>query len=132
MKENKLRNIIREEIEKVLTVEITMEKVRDGKTGQPLTKPEITKEEVFLPSFLTQVLSFQEGALRGLQEDNNKRDNKIEKIYDGFPYLIQCLEGIVNEVKQLKDNRRKLLDESCVWASFIMEIRDIFRNRSNL
>ena len=111
MKEDRLRSIVREVIKEALTVEITMEKVRDEKTGQPLSKPEIIKEEVFLPSFLTQVLSFQEGALRGLQEDGNKKDNKIDRIYESFPILIDYLGGLTAELGKLKKQEGRLIDE---------------------
>jgi len=102
MREKKLRGLIKEVMIEALTVEIDMEVVRDTETGKPLKHPKIVKEEVFLPSFLTQVLSFQEGALRGMQEDANKESNKIAKIYDSFPYLIECLEGINRSLPKLE------------------------------
>ena len=46
---NKIREIIREELKEAFTIEMTMEKKRDEKTGQPLAVPEIKKIKVWLP-----------------------------------------------------------------------------------
>jgi len=102
MKEKRLKELIRESVIEALTVEVDMEIVRDAETGKPLKHPKITKETVFLPSFMTQVLSFQEGALRGMQEDANKESNKIAKIYDSFPFLIECLTSVNKSLLELE------------------------------
>jgi len=112
MKEKRLKELIRESITEALTVEIDMEIVRDKETGQPLKHPKRIKEEVFLPSFLTQVLSFQEGALRGMQADVNKENNKIVKIYESFPLLIDCIQTINNGLKEIgQPKKEKVIDK---------------------
>ena len=105
MREKRLKELIKESVTEALTIEIEMEQVRDQESGQPLKHPKFTKETVFLPSFLAQVLSFQEGAMRGLQTDVSKENNKIVKIYNSFPLLIDCMQGIDMGLKKLKNTK---------------------------
>lgn len=71
--EEKLKNLIKEAVNEALTVEVTMEKVRDEKTGLPLKHKEIKTEQVFLPSFFCQLLPFYEASNRGMQETVDKK-----------------------------------------------------------
>ena len=73
MNEKKLKKMIQEAVEEALTVEITLEKRRDEKTGLPLKHPEIKTEQVFLPSFFCQLLPFYEASNRGMQETVDKK-----------------------------------------------------------
>ena len=66
--EDKLKKFIQEAVIEALTVEVDWEKTRDEKTGLPLKHPERRKEKIFLPAFITQLLPYHEGALRGVQE----------------------------------------------------------------
>jgi len=75
LSEKKLRQIVRDEVIKALTVEITWEKRRSEETGQPLAAPELRKEKVFLPAFWVQELYHQEAAFRGLQSDVHKNNS---------------------------------------------------------
>lgn len=119
IKEETLTKLIQEAVVKALTVEMTLEKVRDDKTGQPLATKELIKEEVFLPSFLAQILSQNEGATRGLQEQicmqSNKINNLDEKVKTVGNIMIQtenslrCLATITDDIKQLNDNPNKKL-----------------------
>jgi len=87
-----IRKAVREE----LTVEMTWEKLRDEKSGQPLAKPELLNEKVFLPSFFVQQLGFQEGAFRGMQSDLNKSVNQSLITKTG----IDSLAAILIEMEQ--------------------------------
>jgi uncharacterized coiled-coil protein SlyX len=121
MKDEKLKTIIQEAVINALTVEITLEKRRDEKTGVPLAVPKIQKEKVFLPSFLVQQISFQEGAFRGLQEDVNKKNNAIDKLADkldvvgktllGMESSAKRLAGFTDALRLLQSNDVRILDE---------------------
>jgi hypothetical protein len=63
-----IRQAIREEVKRALTVKVRFEKRRDLKTGQPLAVPEIEVKDVFLPEHWVEFLPFYEGAIRGSQE----------------------------------------------------------------
>jgi hypothetical protein len=64
-----IRQIVAAAVAEALTVEWTVERRRDERTGQPLAVPETRRERVFLPSAIVQLLPYHEGALRGLQQD---------------------------------------------------------------
>lgn len=78
-----------------------LEKVRDDKTGQPLARPEIIKEKVYLPSVFVQLLPFYEGAQRGLQEQVSKEFSKLDQINNGMNAMAQVLIGAEQSLKCL-------------------------------
>lgn len=94
-----------------LTVEWTMEKTRDEKTGQPLAKPELKKENIFIPSAILQMLPYHEGALRGMQEDVNKNNNKINDLDEKIKFIGNILIQTENSLKclaSISDNIKKV------------------------
>lgn len=85
--EDKLKKWIQDAVIEALTVEIDWEKTKDEKTGLPLKHPERRREKVFLPAFITQLLPYHEGSLRGMQETVDREvknsiafANKVEAI----------------------------------------------------
>lgn len=115
-----IKDSIKEAVIEALTVEMTIEKVRDEKTGQPLAVKQVKTEKTFLPSFLAQILPYYEGALRGMQKDVEKNNNKIigvdEKIQAVGDILIQtenslkALAALSDHIKQLGFNEPKQID----------------------
>jgi hypothetical protein len=101
MNERKLKALISEAVEEALTVEITWEKRHDENTGVPLAAPELRKEKIFLPAFLTQHLKFQEGAFRGLQEDVSKKNNEISELTKKVNAIGNVLIGMESSAKRL-------------------------------
>jgi hypothetical protein len=110
--EQKLSELVEEAVKKALTAEITLEKVRDEKTGQPLAVPEKITEQVFLPAFLAQTLKFNEGALRGVQEQTCKQSAKIDEFEHRMQVIgdiliqaensLKCLAALSDNIKQLE------------------------------
>lgn len=106
-----IKNTIKDAVTEALTVEWELEKVRDEKTGQPLARTEKIKEKVFIPSVFIQLLSFYEGAVRGMQEDVNKHTSKIDDMDEKIKILgqimfetensLKCLAAISDRIKQL-------------------------------
>jgi hypothetical protein len=110
--EKKLTKLIEQAVTNALTVEMTMEKVRDEKTGQPLAKKELIKEKVFLPSFLVQVLSQNEGAFRGLQEQTCKQSGKVDDLktkVDAIGNVLLQTENSLKELAGLSDNVKQVM-----------------------
>ena len=96
-----LKEQIKDAVTEALTVEMTWEKHRDEKTGQPLAKPELKNEKVFLPSVFVQLLPFYEGAVRGLQKDVEKNINRMSKMYEKVDTIGQLVVQNANTVKSL-------------------------------
>ncbi len=90
---------IREAVIGALTVEWTVEKVKDDKTGQPLAVAEKKTEEVFIPSMILQMLPYHEGALRGMQQDLNKNNNKINDMDNKLSSVGNILIQTENSLK---------------------------------
>ena len=78
MTRDELKSIIREAVNEALTVDITIEKVRDERTGQPLAVQERKIERVFIPALIAQMLPYQEGALRGFQQDLTRTKKALD------------------------------------------------------
>jgi len=118
---------IREAVIGALTVEWTVEKVRDEKTGQPLAVTEKKTEEVFIPSVFLQMLPYHEGALRGMQEDLNKNNNKINdmdnKLSSVGNILIQT-ENSLRCIAAMSDHIKSLGFEPTEEIQLIEEIED--------
>ena len=96
-----IRDTIKEVVVEALTVEWTIEKVRDDKTGQPLAVPEKITEEVFIPSVFLQLLPFYEASNRGLQEDINKTNNKINDMEEKISAVGNIMLQTENSLKCL-------------------------------
>jgi len=79
MTRDELKSLIREAVKEALTVDMTVEKVRDERTGQPLAVVERKTEKVFLPSLIVQMLPYQEGALRGFQQDLSRTKKGLDQ-----------------------------------------------------
>lgn len=108
----KIEKIVDKAVVNALTVEMTWEKVRDEKTGQPLAVSEKITEEVFLPSVLVQTLNFYEGAMRGFQEDQNKNNNKITDMSEKVAVIGNILLQTEDSLKKLASisDRLKLIE----------------------
>jgi hypothetical protein len=92
MTKSELQDIIREAVREALTVEVTMEKVRDERTGQPLSVIERKTEKVFLPSLIVQMLPYQEGALRGFQQDLSRTKKGLDQANQFIKRLADAVE----------------------------------------
>jgi len=92
---------IKKAVTETLTVEWTVEKIRDEKTGQPLAKPEKKTETVFLPAVFVQLLPFYEGAIRGMQGDVDRSINRTNKMHDKVDIIGQMVVSNANVIKSL-------------------------------
>jgi hypothetical protein len=101
MTKDEFRTIIREEVQSAvrsaLTVTMTIERVRDERTGQPLAVVERKTEEVFLPSVIVQMLPFHEGAMRGFQNDLTRTKRSL----DSANTFINRLADVVERQSQI-------------------------------
>jgi len=104
-----IEETIRTVVEDCLTVEITMEKRRDEKTGQPLAVPEITKTNEYIPVYWAKHLGYFEGALRGLQEQvtletasQAERLGSITNLLINFENSLKCVAAISDKMKQIE------------------------------
>lgn len=106
-----LAKLIEKAVTKALSAEITIEKKRDDKTGQPLATPEIIKETVFLPAYICQILPYHEGALRGVQEQTCHHSNKVndlDKKMELIGNVIVDAENSLKSIAHLSDNIKSL------------------------
>lgn len=117
--EKKLYKLIKQAVTEALTVEVTMEKVKDDKTGLPLAVKETTTKDVFLPSMLVELFPFYESAIRGMQEDLNKNNNKINNLEDKIKSVgnimiqtensLKCIAAMSDHIKQINiDNIKQI------------------------
>jgi len=92
MTKDELKLIISDAVREALTVEMTIERVRDERTGQPLAVVERKTEKVFLPSLIVQMLPYQEGALRGFQQDLSRTKNGLDQANKFIKRLADAVE----------------------------------------
>jgi hypothetical protein len=92
MTRDDLKALIGEAVREALTVEITLERVRDERTGQPLAVTERKTEKVFLPSLLVQMLPYQEGAMRGFQQDLTRTKKALDNANEFIRRLADAIE----------------------------------------
>jgi hypothetical protein len=92
MTKEELKELIKEAVRDALTVEITLEKVRDERSGQPLAVSERKTEKVFLPSLIVQMLPYQEGAMRGLQQDLTRTKKALDNANEFIKRLADAIE----------------------------------------
>lgn len=115
-----IRDVIKQEVEAALTVEWTIEKVRDDKTGQPLAVKETKTENIFIPAEFIRMMPYLEAAIRGVQQDIEKNNNKINDMGNQIQVVgsvlvqneesLKCIAAISDHIKQLKLNSPKLID----------------------
>jgi hypothetical protein len=115
-----IKDVIKTAVTEALTVEWTIEKVRDEKTGLPLAVVERKTEEVFIPSVFIQLLSYHEGALRGMQEQTCKHSGKIDEVTSTMKIIgnivlqteksLKQLAAVSDHIKQLDFNKVKELE----------------------
>lgn len=91
-----IRQIVKEETERALTVEVTYERF-DKTTGVTERK----NENVYLPAWWIQHLPEMEGALRGMQTDVNKATNRASETKQGMEKIVGILLASENSLKRL-------------------------------
>ena len=106
-----IKKTIKEVVMEALTIEWTIEKHRDEKTGQPLATPERVTEKVSMPAAFLQLVPYQEGALRGLQADVHKNNGITSQLTDKIGVIsniliqtensLECLAALSTHLKQL-------------------------------
>ena len=92
MTNDDLKTLIGEAVREALTVEITLERVRDERTGQPLAVVERKTEKVYIPSLIAQLLPYQEGAMRGFQQDLSKTKKALDQANEYIKRLKDAVE----------------------------------------
>ena len=92
MTKEELKAIIRDAVKEALTVEMTIEKVRDARTGQPLAVIERRTDNVFIPSLIAQMIPYQEGAMRGFQQDLSRTKKALDKANAIIDRLADAIE----------------------------------------
>ena len=102
----KIRKIIQEELKAALTIEIQYEKT-DKEKG---LRESITKE-FHLPVWLADQFPHLTGALRGMQEDCNKANNKMINTAENVKQLteimiqaensMKCIAAISDQIKEI-------------------------------
>jgi len=96
--EKDLRRIIKEELISALTIRVKYEQHRDPKTGLPLSTPKIKEQDEYLPAWLINHQPYLEGALRGVQQTQDKQDGQIIKLTDKlkeFEIGMKAMSGIL-------------------------------------
>jgi len=102
---DQIRTIIQEELKAALTIEVQYEKY-DKEKGMK----ELKTEKHFLPEWLVDLQPYLIGALRGMQEDCNKVNNKTLDIVDNVRQLsgimlqaedsLKCISAISDKDKR--------------------------------
>jgi hypothetical protein len=111
MTRDELKALISEAVREALTVEMTVEKVRDERTGQPLAVIERKTEKVFLPALMVQMLPYQEGALRGFQQDLSRTKKGLDQANAFIKRLADVVEAQAN-IKAIEAECKPLLTET--------------------
>lgn len=106
VKKETLREIIREEVERVLTVEIQVLQVRDEDTGVPLAHPVHKTEKVFLPAFFVQHLKFHEGAYRGMQETVDRAKNNSANAQEVLAEMVEKVDTLGNTLLSMEESTK--------------------------
>lgn len=114
-----IKQIIKEEFERQLTVPIKMEKRRDIKSGKPLAVPDMEIKNVHLPAFLFEYIPFLEGAIRGVQEQMcivgnslNPRIEAVANILIQFENSLKCLATLSDKIKQIETQNINLIEDN--------------------
>ena len=96
-----LREMVKEEITKALTVKVRFEKKRNLETGQPLAVPEIEVRDVYLPAHWVEFLPFHEAALRGVQETSDHTKNNSLKSVQAAEIIANIMLGFEGNIKSI-------------------------------
>ncbi len=86
---NRIRSIVQQELKEALTCEVQYEKF-DKERGFK----EVKNEKVFLPEWWVRYLPEFLGAMRGLQSDTNKANNRMMDTQKGLEAIAHVLIGI--------------------------------------
>jgi hypothetical protein len=89
-----IRTIIQEELKAAFTVEIQYEKYDKDKGMK-----ELKTEKHFLPEWLVDLQPHLIGALRGMQEDTNKANNKMINTADNVNKMTEIMLLAENSMK---------------------------------
>ena len=113
MKKEDLRKMIREEIEKALTVKFTWEK-RQNDDGTPLAHPEIKTVDSNLCELLHHYIPRIEGAIRGMQQDIDKTKENLVTFSESHIEMRKAMESVgrimiatESSIKELADFSKK-------------------------
>ena len=109
---DQIRIIIQEELKAAFTIEIQYEKY-DKEKGMK----ELKIEERFLPEWLVDLQPYLIGALRGMQEDCNKVNNKSIGIIDNIKALSQIMidnENVLKCLASISDRTKEISSENIV------------------
>lgn len=115
--EQKIKNIIREELKEALFRKITIERGPD-KQGDP--EKRVAEEEWNVLDFLAVYLPKVEGALRGAQADVDRTKNQVlkqNKQIEAVGNTLLSMEGSAMELAKLSDVIKKLKLPSPVSVS---------------
>jgi hypothetical protein len=106
-----LTNTIKKIVTDALTVKVKYEQVRDPDSGQPHAVPKMIERDEYLPAWWLQYLPFNEGALRGMQEDVTRHCAKIDQLEDKVKVIgnimiqtensLKCLASLSDHIKQI-------------------------------
>jgi hypothetical protein len=110
-----LREMVKEEITKALTVKVRFEKKRNLETGQPLAVPEIEVKEVYLPAHWVEFLPFHEAALRGVQETaDHTKNNSLKSVQaaEAIAGIMLGFESNIKSIGQFTDEVTKRIEQS--------------------
>jgi len=102
-----IRTIIQEELKAAFTVEIQYEKY-DKEKGMK----ELKTEKWFLPEWLVDLQPHLIGALRGMQEDTNKANNRMKNTADNVNKMTEIMLLAENSMKciaALSDKTKEVL-----------------------
>ena len=113
LKKEELRKIIREEVEKALTVKVTWEK-RQNADGTPLAHPEVKTVDSNLCELLHHYIPRIEGAIRGIQQDMDKTKENLATFSESHIQMRKAMESVgrimiaaESSIKELADFSKK-------------------------
>jgi hypothetical protein len=111
MKKEDLRKIIREEVEKALTVKVTWEK-KQNDDGTPLAHPEIKTTESNLCELLHHYIPRIEGAIRGMQEDIDKTKENLVTFSESHIEMRKAMESVGRIMIAAESSIKEIMDFS--------------------
>ena len=129
MTKEEIKKVVTEAIVEALTIEVTYEKHRDEKTGQPLATPELKKEKEYLPIWWMRYLPHYEASNRGLQENQDKQANTILQLTNDIKDLKQGM-SVIGEIMLQTEKSLKVITGEAVRLKEI-DNKDIKEIESN-
>lgn len=112
MTKEEIKKAVTEAIVEALTIDVTYEKHRDEKTGQPLATPELKKEKEYLPIWWMRYLPHYEASNRGIQETQDKQSNKILELTNDIKELKQGMSVIGEIMLQTEKSLKAISGEA--------------------